>query len=612
MLTGVAVYLYYSMYYTSTDPVLPHDLTVNIDHPTGYQELLPHDENNVLLRHNVELYDSSSSGSGSNDGNHGKNNLYHIKVHETTSIEISTSYYSTLSSLLYQSPLYKAVAMRQGLILWFLMISLCSTYVGFIYNDAAANPLFIFNSYLQTQHNAHGGISYDKYTVYPFGLDPGWFHTKQELTFLNSFKMKMAIIIGIIHLYSGIISNIFNHIYFKHYPDLILSTLPQLLLLSCTFGYMSVLIIYKWCIDYRYYGQLFHDGKIDVLWSPVSIIQTIINMFLSPGGPIPQSMLMFSGQSQLQLLFVLISALCVPMLFIGEPLYTWFKHKKWARTYSPSILTPEEEIALNYSNRYNNNDLNDGVGGNTEVIRRLNSTQGSKNNLQSSNPSYSTFGSDDNDVDVNNINDSTDDGNGTDNDDVLHTYGNTKTKHSSTKLLISPSGRSVPSGRHSPSGLPRLPSPSSSGQNVKQFEEQHDHEVSEDDQLDPFNRHYTLSTHFVHHGIHTIEFVLGIVSNTASYLRLWALSLAHAQLSSVFWTQLITNIGLGPQSGPIGLVIAVMVWLIATVAVLLMMDFMEVALHCTRLHWVEAQSKFFRGGGYLFNPFSLHQQEEKK
>ncbi|KAK2943462.1 putative Vacuolar proton translocating ATPase 100 kDa subunit [Blattamonas nauphoetae] len=107
---------------------------------------------------------------------------------------------------------------------------------------------------------------------------------------------------------------------------------------------------------------------------------------------------------------------------------------------------------------------------------------------------------------------------------------------------------------------------------------------------------------FVHLVIDTIEYVLGCVSNTASYLRLWALSLAHSQLSEVFFDYL--SILVARKVPVFGSVIGMPALIGATAAVLCGMEGLSAFLHCLRLHWVEFMNKFYVGegrewGGYL-------------
>ena len=95
----------------------------------------------------------------------------------------------------------------------------------------------------------------------------------------------------------------------------------------------------------------------------------------------------------------------------------------------------------------------------------------------------------------------------------------------------------------------------------------------------------------IHQVIETIEFVLGSISNTASYLRLWALSLAHAQLASVFFKKtLLGSIQSGKLFGvniifKFKIIIGFYFFAMVTAGVLMSMDLMECFLHTLRLHW---------------------------
>ena len=107
----------------------------------------------------------------------------------------------------------------------------------------------------------------------------------------------------------------------------------------------------------------------------------------------------------------------------------------------------------------------------------------------------------------------------------------------------------------------------------------------------------------IHQAIETIEFVLGMLSNTASYLRLWALSLAHTELATVFWEKaMLAGIA---SNNAFFIFIAYAVFAAVTAGVLLCMDTLEAFLHALRLHWVEFQNKFYKADGYRFVPFDF-------
>ncbi|NP_001365477.1 V-type proton ATPase 116 kDa subunit a 1 isoform 24 [Homo sapiens] len=313
-----------------------------------------------------------------------------------------------------------------------------------------------------------------------------WNIATNKLTFLNSFKMKMSVILGIIHMLFGVSLSLFNHIYFKKPLNIYFGFIPEIIFMTSLFGYLVILIFYKWTA---------YDAHTSE--NAPSLLIHFINMFLFSYPESGYSML-YSGQKGIQCFLVVVALLCVPWMLLFKPLVL-------RRQY----LRRKHLGTLNFGG------IRVGNGPTEEDAEIIQHDQLSTHSEDADEPS----------------------------EDEVFDFGDT----------------------------------------------------------------------MVHQAIHTIEYCLGCISNTASYLRLWALSLAHAQLSEVLWTMVI-HIGLSVKSLAGGLVLFFFFTAFATltVAILLIMEGLSAFLHALRLHWVEFQNKFYSGTGFKFLPFSFEHIREGK
>lgn len=72
--------------------------------------------------------------------------------------------------------------------------------------------------------------------VYSVGVDPVWIISSNELSTMNSLKMKLAVIFGVLQMIMGVLLKGCNNLYFRQSIDFIHEFLPQIIFMICTFG----------------------------------------------------------------------------------------------------------------------------------------------------------------------------------------------------------------------------------------------------------------------------------------------------------------------------------------------------------------------------------------
>ena len=195
-----------------------------------------------------------------------------------------------------------------------LLMGFFSTFCGFIYNDFSSIPLETFGKscYKKPEVVEKGAIPVrDADCMYPIGVDPMWYRSVNELTFMNSLKMKIAVILGVLQMSLGVCMKAFNAAYFDRRVELVFEFIPQIVMLLALFGFMDMIIIIKWLTDWH---SLEHA-------KPPSIISMMISMMLNFGKSETGETELMPYQIPIMNFLLAIVLICVPLMLFVKPVY---------------------------------------------------------------------------------------------------------------------------------------------------------------------------------------------------------------------------------------------------------------------------------------------------